>query len=335
MGLIDLFQTPVHDRAAKRGRFAGQAINNGGYALGRGRRLPCLAMFMVHGAALTLVPIVVCHYAAVRGGRNFLGQQQIAQLHQLHIAQLFSFYNVLAHPVPPPTSGYLDVDGAAVAVQNIMYTGDFNVDFLKNRAAPMGDHLQSVNRAALDRLTPTVQQGGSVAPAAAAGAPGAVPAVPFPAGTFVPGAPIVSNIPRQALRAACTTSGTILKQLPAAPPMPVPPPNTAALRAAAFDNFLYGGTELNTAVLAAGAPPNDSGQIIDVPFDIQQPGAPPPAITVGPLQIHYAPAGTHRANLAPNLAGGVGAAPLTVNDRWIGAYLISDHVPAVLQFQCP
>jgi hypothetical protein len=35
-------------------------------------------------------------------------------------------------------------------------------------------------------------------------------------------------------------------------------------------------------------------------------------------------------------AGVLGVAPaLTVNDRWIGANLVSDHVPAVLEFQCP
>jgi hypothetical protein len=336
MGLIDAFATPSVARTVKRINFGGQRIGAGGYSLGRGYRMPCLALFMVQGpAAVTLVPIVVCHYAAVRSGRNVLGQQQIAQLNLLNIAQLFSFYDLSVVPLPAPVRGYLDVDNAANTVTNIIYTGDFNVDFLQNQAG--GTFLANLNHDALLSLTPTQQQGGSAPPppATAGAVPvGMVPAIPFVA--FL-AAPVVTNIPSQTLRAACTTQGTILNKLPTAMPAP-PPATTLLLRGAAFDNFFYGGAEPNAAVVNSGTGAVDAGEIIDVPANLQQPGAGGglPNLSVAALQAHYALAGTKKGALAPNLAGAFGVAPaLTNNDRWIGARLISDHLPAILQFACP
>jgi hypothetical protein len=163
---------------------------------------------------------------------------------------------------------------------------------------------------------------------------GPAPGVPF---TAFPGAPVVTDIPLQTLRAACTTQGTILQKLPTVMPAP-PPATTLLLRGAAFDNFLYGGAEPNTAVVNFGAGAADAGEIIDIPANIQQTGAAGGLqnISVAALQAYYAAAGTKNAALAPNLAGAAPGAPaLTNNDRWIGARLVSDHLPTVLQFSCP
>src|SRR5207245_1001853 len=83
--------------------FRGQTPNMGGYALGRGFRLPCLAMFKIHTAAGDyIIPTISCHYGAVRGGRNHLALGQIAQLKDLQISQLF---NDIAAPAPPGALG--------------------------------------------------------------------------------------------------------------------------------------------------------------------------------------------------------------------------------------
>jgi hypothetical protein len=348
MGLINTFATPRAERPTKiqKTNFAGQVFNAGGYAQGRGYRMPCLAMFVVRGpgGALTYLPIVVCHYASVRGGRNFLAQKQISQLNQLHIAQLFSFYDTTAHPLLPPECGFLAIDGAAVAVRNIIYTGDFNVDFLQNH--PGGGNVPSTNHDALSSLTPTLQTGGSANPAAAAGAvPGVAPVVPFNA-PFPP-APDVDEIPFQDLRASSTTEGTILNKVGLIPPpmpplkpltLPPPPANTLVIRGGAIDNFFYGGAEANTAIINFGVNNVDSGEVIDVPAHIQQHGAggAPPNLSVNGLQAHYAATGKKRGHYAPNLAGAHGVAPpLDVNDRWIGARMISDHLPVVIEIVCP
>jgi hypothetical protein len=325
-GLVDAFAQPRRPRAAKKSRFPGQPLAYGGYSLGRGSRLACLAPLMVQGPAgqVTLLPFLVCHYAAVRGGRNFLGQQQVAQLHLLHLPQLFSFTDIYAPAPPAPKRGYLEVDNAAVSVENIVFTGDFNIDFKENSSNPLAPFLAGVNRNAIAALTPTEQGGGSAAPAAAAGAlpPPPLPAVPFVA--FPPPA-TTSDVVHQSLRASTTVNGTMLAQFNAA----VEPPNTAALREATFDNFFYGGAVSNTAVLLAGI---DSGRVVDVPGAIAQPGG--AGVNVAALQAFFAGRGTKNAAAAPNLAA---AAPpeLTVNDRLIGARLLSDHLPVFVEMICP
>ena len=349
MPLVNTFVSPTAERPMKvrKTNFSGQDIGHGGYSEGRGYRMPCLAIFVVQGpAALTYLPIIVCHYAAVRGGRNFLSQQQIRQLNQLHIAQLFSFYDINAHPLVPEC-GFLDIDGAAVPVTNIIYTGDFNVDFRHN--TPLGDFNARANHEAFSGLTPTLENAGSHNPAATAGAvPAVVPAVPFAA---FPPAPEAREIPLQDLRASCTTRGTILQKIVLVPPpalpakpgtLPPPPPNTIAIRDGAIDNFFYGGAEANTAVVNFGVGNNDSGDVIDVPARMRQlnaGGVPPalPNVSVSGPKAYYAfPPPTKRAHLAPNLSGAAGVAPaLTVNDRWIGARLLSDHLPVILQIACP
>lgn len=338
--LVNTFFSPAHDRAAKRSRanFAGRNVDDGGYSLGRGFRMPCLAMYHVHtGAGDYYFPIVCCHYAAVRSGRNHLGQSQVAQLRMLHIAQLFSWID--AQNPAPAERGYMDVNGNAESVQELIFTGDFNIDFLQNLAG--GTNLERTNHDALSALTPTQQQGGSVAPPAAPGAlpGGGVPMVPFPLPWSA--APAVDTISPQQLRAAVTRQATIFKRYPLPPKPPPPPPaNPAATRTAAFDNFFYGGTRSATAGAAFGpAPPPgnlDSGDVIDMTARIGQPGGVLAANQIevsGPAAFY---GGAHAANLAPNLQGVAGVAPpLTLTDQWIGANLVSDHVPVVLEILCP
>jgi hypothetical protein len=343
MGLTNIFMAPIHPRPTKirRTMFAGQAVHQGGYSEGRGYRIPCLAIFVVQGpVGITYLPIVVCHYAAVRGGRNFLAQQQIAQLHQLHIAQLFSTtdaFNV-RH------GGYLAIDGAAVPVTNLLFTGDYNLDFRRND--PNGSRVQKTNRAALSALTPTAQMGGSAHPVATPGAALPVPVVPF---NLFPPAPEATEINHQDLRASCTTQGTILKKLPRLlppPALPNPPatlpPLPLTIIDGAIDNFFYGGTEANTAIVNFGPNQVDSGEIIDVPAHIEQAhaGGALPNFSISGLRAHYAAqgnplVGTKYGALAPNLSGVAGGPVLTQYDRWIGARMVSDHLPVVLEITCP
>lgn len=323
--LIDAYATPYRNRRAKKkAQFAGGAIAQGGYSLGRGFRRPCVAMFMVHSAAVDyLIPIVCCHYAAVRGGRNILGQSQVAQLGYLHIAQLFNDYDAGG-----ATSGYIDIDGAAVQIQELMFTGDFNLDFLENNV--MGSITATTNRMAYDSLTPTIQNGGSAAPAADPAAAGPVPMVPF-APPFLPG-PTTSDIQNQALKAAATTQGTILVHYD---PL-VAPPNTDALKGACFDNFLFGGTQMSATVqINFGVGNVDASDVIDTPANIVQQGG---AVAAGDLDLSliaaaYVVKGTKNAAAAPNLQAAGGG--LTVNDRLLGARLLSDHLPTVVQYNLP
>lgn len=334
MPIVDMFGTHAHPRAAQRLQFAGgKGPGSNLPPTSYGSRAPCVAMFMVRGAATTLIPLVVCHYGAVRSGRNGLGQQQISQLRTLHISQLFRTYDATANPAPPATSGYLDVDGVATPVRNILFTGDFNVDFLVNQAGA-GGSLAETNHRALAELCPKTQaQGSAPPPAAAAGvAPLPAPGVPF-AGPFA--GPDFDAIPAQALRPAVTAAGTMIDFYKPGGPVPA---DTDGLRGAAFDNFFYGGDQAAGAVIAGGVGA-DSGEIVDIPANIAKPpvaGAPPLApgqLNLGPLRAAYASQGTKNANLATRLR--FGRQPLTVLDRWIGTRFLSDHLPVVLQFPCP
>jgi hypothetical protein len=336
--LVTRFSHPRLERAPKRRRasFSGRSIEEGGYALGVGSRLPCLAVFQVHtGAGDYYFPIVTCHYAAVPDGRNQLAQGQIKQLRELHIAQLFF-----------PASGFLHINGGPIQVQELIFTGDFNVDFRQN--LPGGDNLQTTNRQAMNALTPTQQMGGSAGPAAAPGAPGAPP----PFGPPWSPEPEKGTVPNQQLRAAVTWQKTIFQPCPPGPqppPAPAPPPlvppaNRDAARTAAFDNFFYGGTQ-GAQVVAGVIPPGppgpppppanpDSGQVDDLTLRIAPP--PPPALGAGQVDVSepaFEYGHVHGASWAPNLQ--VPGAALTLTDQWIGATLISDHVPVVLEIPCP
>ena len=332
--LCDFWARRPNQRGGGLLNFGGQQLGGAGYALGRGFRMPALALFWVHTLAGNdyLLPFVVCHYGAVRGRRqrNILAQSQVFQLMYLHIARLFT-----SDAFGAGVGGYLDVLNAAgghraVRVQELCFTGDFNLDFLQN--ANGGTYQQLMNRNAYDGLTPTVQNGGSAAPAALPGAPGPPPVLPW--GPPWPQAPSTDAINQQRLKAAVTTQGTMQRQWPLAiPPPGAPPP--APYADAAFDNFFYGGTQLSGAAVLA-AP--DAGQARNVPASITQ-AAPPGAglINVAPVAAHYTLAGTKNAVNAPSLqtAGLPMFAPLIPDDRLIGSRLVSDHLPVVLQFALP
>lgn len=341
MGLIRFFAQPWRSRAAKKrkmdfgGERHGEAGPTGsGYAeTNRGYRLPCLAIFHVHtpaagGAAAGdyYIPVVVCHYGAARKGRNGLAQHQVDHLHLMHIPQLFSTHDVAGPGIPE--SGNLDIDGAQRTVRELMFTGDFNLDFLMNRNAGATQEERTNHRAYL-RLTPTETGGGSGLPAAAAGAVPALGAAPL----AIREAP---DIPFQELKAAVTTQGTMLAKLPALMPAVAAPPVGAA-----FDNFLYGGDRLSQAVIPGGGAV-DAGRVVDVPAMIVQ-GAPAAIaqINLAAVHNHYRTAATNHAHYpqADPLGGGpapLGGHPaLTPAARWIGARFLSDHLPVVLEFNCP
>jgi len=330
MPLTDLYASNLTGR--KRNRFGGQAQSTGrGYSLGRGFRLPCLAMFMVHTATGNyLVPVVCCHYAAVRGGRNALAQGQVNQMKNIHIAQMFD-----DNPgVVGNHSHYINVDNNAERIQEIIITGDFNMDFLRNNNN--GNNIQRSNRRNYNSLTPTIEQGGSNLPIATP----ALPVLPAPGLPFAPpfiNGPFRYNINNQALKAAVTTQGTHLIRYRYFNSNIAT--TTADLKVAAFDNFFYGGTQASGATINFGTGNADAGEVIDVPANIVQNGAAMAAqnINLSGVWAHYNVAQRKKnANIATDLGGIDGfALPLDVKDRLIGARLVSDHLPVVLEFNCP
>jgi hypothetical protein len=243
------------------------------------------------------------------------------------------------------TAGYLDLDGAASPVSELVVLGDWNVDFQQNQSGVGATNVQRTNNDAFVALTPTLQGGSSAPPIVAGpgavagpGVPGPAP-VPWPVSVF-PAAPTRDQIPEQAMFAAVTSQGTILLDDTPANAATVTAmgvgANLALLRDSAFDLFFYGGTRLANAVMVnPPLVPPQSGQVIDVPASIVPLPAVPAngQIDVSQIQGHYAAANTYNAVMVPNLST-VGAV-LTPVDRWRGANLVSDHVPVVLEFPCP
>jgi hypothetical protein len=328
MPLTDLYATNP-PRGRQQARLGGQPLQGGrGYALGRGYRLPCLAIFDIHiNNRNYLIPIITCHFAAVRGGRNMLGQSQVQDYHLLHIAQLFSSVDP-ANPQAPRQSGYIDVNGIGTNIQDIIITGDFNLDFLQNETlANAVQPIEWTNHSAYMSLTPTTQGGGSGAPPGNPGNPGPLPIVPFQPPFGV--GPNRRTVREQSLKAAITLQGTILRRYV----HNQPPANVGVLRGAAFDNFFYGGTCTTNSPnpLQPGA---DSGIVIDLPSNIvnHNPGA-REQIDVRQIVNHYLPTRTKHVHRAPNLL--VPNRQLNPGDRLIGARLVSDHLPVILDFFCP
>ncbi len=298
-----------------------------GYAQGIGYRLPCLAMFNVFDKAsqsVTLLPIVVCHFAAVFGGKNPLALKQIRDLQALHIAQLFSFYDPTWQWPANATSGYLCVDNQAVNVRNVAFAGDYNVDFLENDANG-GDDLKKSNRNALAAMTPTSAGGGSAAPPALQGLPGPAPPVPFQ--QFRDSLPI-DHINDQALKASPTFFPTIL--LPWDPLAP-PPLNYDAILGALFDYWLYGGSIFSNAAVLN---PPDNAKVFPVPLVIVQAAAnlPMPYVSVdGPWMHRYARELNHERPV-PAISLVMPHTSLTLRDQHLGALLLSDHLPIIFEF---
>lgn len=347
VALVDIF---AESRGGRRMLFAGQPRATGGGAQGRGYRLPCLAMFVVQGdgnpPAYYLLPIICCHCAAgSESKKNVTGGDQVKQFRYMHLAQLFSFYNKEAPPPPQPECGYVAANITQTAgltaypVTNIIITGDFNVDFLHNIESPY-DPIAFYNREMYNSVTPTQQYGGSSPPVPPDATAGAFPAGGPPTAPISPLTPPPRNatVPNQTLHAAVTTQGTILIEYKDT----VSPPDVLALRSAAFDNFFYGGAQLNTALVNFGAGGIDSGDVIDVPANIVQPGGIPGGPTAqidvaDPAAVCATKDYMRNVGNASNLMvpAGPNAPPLTPNDRLIGARLVSDHLPVVIDFDCP
>jgi hypothetical protein len=346
--LVQLYSDPDRQRGNKRTRFAGDALSAGGYGLGQGFRVPCMALFEILAApptTNTLLPIVVCHYMASSGPAG----GQMRQLKDLHISQHFN------------NGQYIDFNGAATRIEELLFTGDFNVDFLS--VNPLGTAAQVTAARSYGNLTPTVSGGGSGAPAAAPGPAAGVPGtaaspIPFPfAGPYVsppyPAKLQTSNIPILALRVAATTEDTHLKPLTSTPPTTL-----QNMRDNCYDNFIYGGTRLCAGLVqipcpvgnpapAFGPPGGDSELTVDLANNIRLSGDPTIAAAAnsglydvaGPAN-HHTLAGTRGAAAQPNLQA-VWAGPPIVNpvlsiiDRWVGAKLISDHLPTVIDVNLP
>jgi hypothetical protein len=337
--LVDVFaSTPPVGR--KRKRFAGGSLADGaGYALGNGFRLPSLIMLSVlngAGGPPHLIPVLVCHLGAVRGGANALARGQIAQYKDTGIAQRFS------------TGRYIDLDGAPVAVRELVITGDFNVDFQQNVAGAPG--IAGANHAAYDHLTPTQTGGVSGVPPALPGAlvpPPAVLPFPMPLGGW-PDGPISNTIPDLALRTAITTRGTMLN-VPVAPGAAAVPPYAAPT---CFDNFFYGGAQLAGAavggvagvgvVAAAPGIAGETGVIVNPALTVVRAPAAPPAANLAPVWADHllpvvVPPGLKRqwALWAPSLNPAFMGGPITNEARLVGARFLSDHLPTVLQANLP
>jgi hypothetical protein len=332
--ICDAWATPRRPRQAKKVNFGGQPIGAGGYSLGRGFRLPGLALFCIHtGAATNAVPFLMCHYAAVRGRRqrNVLAQSQVNQLAFLQMPQYFNDHHLVQQSY---WLRYRDAGNNVLPwnVNQLCFTGDFNLNFLENLGGGGATNIQKMNHNAYLSITPTVEQGGSAPPPNADAGNAGVPPNPYPPPV---GAPSVDEIQQQSLRAAVTTRGTIMhRHYPLPLPPPGPPPPVETYVTSAFDNFFYGGALLNTAVrnVAAG---NDSGEVRNVPNSIVQQGG---AANVGQIDLsavaaHYAATNTKNAQNAPQLQAAVGG--LDPSDRLIGARLLSDHLPVVLEFAVP
>jgi len=316
--------------------WAGQPLAGGqGMSLGRGFRHPCLCMFRLPTAAgQPVISLVPCHYGASKS----LSSPQIQLLRYLHIAQLYKNIN----------GSHIVLDGAAVRVENLILTGDFNLDFLQYgnpHAVQIGVQIGYAT------LTDTLVGQGTGAAAAAAAPPRGVAggALPLPATPALRKDQIDThpyyfnaaqpNSAPLSLRAAVTNVGTILHHFH--PPPTPPPADLAALRSACFDNFFFGGTHLQPSFQMLAPPAHmpavahaDCGLVVDVPAMIKRPGNPAaPGFDVRTIAAAYLP-NTKAVGYAPRLRG-AGAPGLTMNDRLIGARLLSDHLPVVVEFNIP
>lgn len=299
------------------------------FAAGVGFRLPALMMFMLRGGDATrkhLFPFVVCHYGAVRSDavRNQLANHQLLASTQLHIAQMFS------PPLPGPNqqgeSRHIMIttgaDQEPVPVHEICFTGDYNLDFLKNDES--GDEAR--RKYQYHWLTPTRAKGGSRSPSAA----GTPAGPPYPSKPYPPTPPLTRPdkawVIKQQLRAAITTKGTILHY-------PKQFSGTTGWTSHCFDNFFYGGRMLHNAALAADG---DAGRVVPVPDNVVRSGT---ARRDAPEQLDLTAAAVAQLKLRTEDILHTDARGLYIpyrslppKGKLIGARLLSDHLPVVLQF---
>lgn len=318
--VMDLFAMRTNPRLGSAYyNFAGQAMTGGGYAQGSGSRLPALAVFTVKtDNGLYWFPVVALHAAASLGTSNPLAECQVPQLALLHIAQLFGLGDDRADAAGPRQAGYLYINENQqtnpttgwLPVQNLMVTGDFNLDF--------NDDADAYNA-----LTTAVATGGSGTPGGAAAtagnAPGATPPV-----TGIQ-APTASRSQRAAflmsLKTGVTQGFTHLNQYQAGG-------TNSPFGTVVFDNMFYGGQQLAGAVNPNGGT-GDAAFVPNVPAAITAPGG---TFSIAGLATSYAQAGVRNANqaaAAPLRA--YPTQPMTTSAQLIGARLISDHLPQVTQ----
>lgn len=356
MPMMDLYAKalPVSRKLA---HFGGQRYDRGGYSLGRGYRMPCLAIFQVNNPPdYTVIPIIVCHYAAVRGetDHNILAASgQIQQLKGLDIAQKFN------------AGGTIRLNNQLVQIQELIVTGDFNVDYLQ-LANPDPPALYQAALNCYGALTTTLipTHGTNYDPSGGQNPPGQ-------GGHWVPNPALdapypMAEIPDLNLKVANTSQGTILIYYDRR----VNLPDGANLQGACFDNFFFGGRLLgnnNNVTIGFGAQNLDACNVVNIPGNIVQPplnaqGNNLQNLMVGDLQKYYsevtgyvnAGAGQKRrtvtgvknaddadrlnmtrreAELWIEYGFFTNPPTLTTNDRLIGARLISDHLPTVIEFQ--
>ena len=296
--LTEVFSSPPRTRDRRQNRFFGQRPPRG-RSQGMGFRLPCLAMFRVAGGPV--IAVVVTHSTAARSTAG----RQLRQFKDLHISQKFN------------QGGFVDLDGIAVAVQEILFTGDFNVDF--QNVNPHGTPAQRGNAGAYGALTPALPHTGSdlmpqppmlpgyVGPPLPAPPPVLAtppPALPPPMVPFPPPPGLPPNerwqVPEEArqiqmlaLRTAVTIERThLIGYNPGLPPVLL-----ANLRDTGFDNFFFGGNALTMFVqipCPAGipmpglpVPMHDAGLTVDIPNNIRQFGDPALAgVPAGPTPVN-------------------------------------------------
>jgi hypothetical protein len=331
------YTLPAPSRRA-RPRFAGEALEGGAYRLGAGFRAPCMAMFEICGqgsAPGTLLPVITSHLNSLRiqaGG-------QMRQFGQMHLIGHYLGGN------------YLNVNLAPIGVRDVSICGDFNVNFLG--AIGNGSVTQREDAAAYAAVTPTAPDGGSGTPAAQPGNPQPLPGtaggMAFPFEAPYPDPARADQIPPLNLRIAATAQNTKYKPLNTIDP----PTDLPGMRNMCYDNFMYGGATLAGGVQipcpagspapAAGPGAGDAALVVDPANNIRLSGDPALNGTPGLLDLkgvsrHYAQLDLKGAAGQPALMAdyqGPPAIPITftIDDLWVGARLLSDHVPVVIELK--
>lgn len=331
--LIDIYSKKRPIRKCARVGFGGKKESGNLNTLSRGFRMPCLMLFSIQVAGrVYLLPIISCHLGAVRSGANPLALGQVRQYNSFHICNMYTNGKSLY------SGGYLCIDGNLIRVQNLLLTGDFNIDFLLNISSAKLHSLSQRNNSALSTLTPTEAAGGSEKPAAIpdkekfGDKPVSLPKL-FDVGE---NAFYYEDLAKLDLRTGITKKGTMLKH-------PVLDENAISsssdLVDACFDNFFFGGKDL------IGEAPNwnvqflnrsDAAKVVDIIEYIDKDKDITAAVKG--MWSHYIKIinketsksikhSSDSQNLNPTKTQA-----LNWNDKLIGARFISDHLPIIIDF---
>lgn len=361
--------TDIYAGAPPSGRnalnFYGQALSGkNGYSLGRGFRLPCLAMFELYTGVV--IPIVACHFGAVRGGKNHLAGGQIKQLFCTHIAQKFNTGGTIKLNVTDDDGDEDMDDDTGTVIEEIIFTGDYNVNFLRagqpNLVEEAEDYIDeddgddhtdddmpeddpNYETRVYASLSPATANSGSEEPDALPGQ-GAI----MQDDEGLGGVPLPAELPDLELKAANTSQGTILHHYHD----DVTPTATWELSGACFDNFFFGGTELSANIIIDyGYNSIDACEVYDLPAQVIRPVSSGTRIQPGQIQLkgvsqyywnkkgrrldpntgqYVEVVGVKNARAAPSLQRSGNSSTLTMNDRLIGTRFVSDHLPTAIEF---